>query len=47
MRGVENAYAQRKQKLIETFLTKEISEENVENFFDIEKNDLFSNAVTQ
>ena len=36
-----------KKNIIETFFLKEIDEENVKEFSDVEKNNLFHNAITQ
>ena len=46
-RDARKTHAQREKNIIKTFFFKEIDEENVEKFFDVEKNDLFHNAVTQ
>ena len=46
-RDVERTHAQRRKNIVKTFFFKEIDEKNVEKFFDVEKNDLFYNAVTQ
>ena len=46
-RDVEKAHASHKKNIIETFLSEEIDEKNVEKFFDIEKNDLSHNIITQ
>ena len=46
-RGARRTHAQRKKNIIETLSFKKINEKNVEEFFNVEKNDLFHNAVTQ
>ena len=44
-RDVERTHAQRERNIIKTFFFEKIDEENVEKFFDVEKNDLFHNAI--
>ena len=46
-RDVEKTYTQREKNIVETFSSEEINEENVEKFFDVERNDLFYNAIIQ
>ena len=46
-RDFEKALTERTKNVFDTLFFKEIDEENVEKFFDVEKNDLFYNAVTQ
>ena len=43
----ERALAERTKNVFDTFLFKEIDEKNVEKLFDVEKNDLSYNVVTQ
>ena len=45
-RDVERTHAQREKNIIKTFFFEKIDEKNVEEFFNIEKNDLFYNAIT-
>ena len=47
MRNVERTHASCEKDIIKTFFFKEIDEKNVKKFFDVEKNDLFHNAITQ
>ena len=47
MRDFEKALTERTKSAFDTFLFKKIDEKNVEKFFDVEKNDLSYNAVTQ
>ena len=46
-RDFEKALTERTKSASDTFFFKEIDEENVEEFFDVEKNDLLYNVVTQ
>ena len=46
-RGFERALTERTKSAFDTLLFKKIDEENVEEFFDVEKDDLFYNVVTQ
>ena len=46
-RDVEKAHAQREKNIIETLFFEEINEENIKKFFNVEKNDLFHNAIIQ
>ena len=46
-RDAEKAHAQREKDIVKTFFSEKINEKNIEEFFDVEKNDLFHNAVTQ
>ena len=46
-RDAEKTHAQREKNIDETLFFKEIDEENVEEFFDVKRNDLFYNAITQ
>ena len=46
-RDFERTLTERTKSALNTLLFKEIDEENVEEFFDVEKNDLFYNVVTQ
>ena len=46
-RDFERTLTERTKSAFNTFFFKEIDEENVEKFFDVEKNDLFYNVVTQ
>ena len=46
-RDFEKAPIERTKNAFDTLFFKEIDEENVEKFFDIEKDDLFYNVVTQ
>ena len=47
MRDFEKALTKRTKNVFDTLFFKEIDEKNVEEFFDVEKNDLSYNAVTQ
>ena len=46
-RDFKRALTERTKSTFDTFSFKEIDEENVEELFDVEKNDLFYNVVTQ
>ena len=46
-RDFEKALTERTKSAFNTFSFKEIDEENVEELFDVKKNDLFYNVVTQ
>ena len=46
-RDFEKALTERTKNAFDTFSFKKIDEENVEEFFDVKKNDLFYNVVTQ
>ena len=46
-RDFERALTKRTKSVFDTFLFKEINEKDVEEFFDIKKDDLFYNVVTQ
>ena len=46
-RDVERTHAQREKNIVETFFSEEIDEKNVEKFFDVERNNLLHNAITQ
>ena len=46
-RDVKRTHTQREKNIIKTLSFQEIDEENVEEFFDVKKNNLFYNAVTQ
>ena len=46
-RNFEKTLIERTKSAFDTFLFKEIDEKNVEEFFDVEKDDLFYNVVTQ
>ena len=46
-RDVERTHAQRKNNIIKMFFFEKIDEENVEKFLNVEKDDLFHNAITQ
>ena len=46
-RDFEKALKKRTKSASDIFFRKEINEKNVEKLFDIEKNDLFYNVVTQ
>ena len=46
-RDFNKALTERTKNVFDTFLFKKIDEENVEKFFDVQKNDLFYNVVTQ
>ena len=45
-RNVERTYAQREKNIIKTLFFEKIDEENVEEFFDVKKNDLLHNVIT-
>ena len=45
-RDFEKALTERTKSASDTLFFKKINEENVEEFFDVEKNDLFYNIVT-
>ena len=45
-RDFERTLKKRTKNAFDTFFFKKIDEKNVEKFFDVEKNDLFYNAVT-
>ena len=44
-RDVEKTQTQCEKNIVKTFFFEEIDEKNVEKFFNIEKNDLFHNAI--
>ena len=46
-RDVERIYAQREKNIVKTFSFKEIDEKNIEKFFNVERNDLLHNIITQ
>ena len=46
-RDFEKTLTERTKSVFDTFLFRKIDEENVEEFFDVEKDDLFYNVVTQ
>ena len=46
-RDFERTLTERTKSVFDTLFLKKIDEENVEEFFDVEKNDLFYNIVTQ
>ena len=46
-RDFERTLTERTKSALDTLLFKNIDEENVEKLFDVEKNDLFYNVVTQ
>ena len=46
-RDFERALTERTKSALDTLFFKEIDEENVEKLFDVEKDDLFYNVVTQ
>ena len=46
-RDAEKTYAQREKNIVKMFSFKEIDEKNIENFFNVEKNNLFHNAIIQ
>ena len=46
-RDFKRTLTERTKSVFDTFSFKEIDEENVKKFFDVEKNDLFYNVVTQ
>ena len=46
-RDFEKALTKRTKNASDTFFFKKIDEENVEELFDVEKNDLFYNVMTQ
>ena len=46
-RGSERTLTKRTKSILDTLLFKKIDEENVEEFFDVKKNDLLYNVVTQ
>ena len=46
-RDFEKALTERTKSAFDTLLFKKINEKNVEELFDVEKNDLFYNVVTQ
>ena len=46
-RDFEKALIERTKSVFDTLLFKEINEEDIEKFFDVEKDDLFYNVVTQ
>ena len=46
-RDFERALTKRTKSVFDTFFSKEIDEENVEKLFDVEKNDLSYNVMTQ
>ena len=46
-RDVEKTHAQREKNIVEMFFSEEIDEKNVEEFFNVERNDLFHNTITQ
>ena len=46
-RDFERALAERTKSASDTFFFKKIDEKNVEELFDVEKDDLFYNVVTQ
>ena len=46
-RDFERALTERTKSAFDTLFFKKIDEENVEELFDVEKDDLFYNAVTQ
>ena len=46
-RDFERALKKRTKNVLDTLFFKKINEENVEEFFDIEKENLFYNVVTQ
>ena len=43
----EKILTERTKNIFNTFFFKKIDEKNAEEFFDVEKNDLFYNVVTQ
>ena len=45
-RDFEKALTERTKSALDTLLFKKIDEENVEELFDVEKDDLFYNVVT-
>ena len=45
-RDFERTLTERTKNIFNTFFFKEIDEENVEKFFNVEKDDLFYNTVT-
>ena len=45
-RGFEKALTERTKSALDTFFFKKIDEEDVEELFDVEKDDLFYNVVT-
>ena len=47
MRGFEKALTERTKSAFDTLFFKKIDEKNVEEFFDVEKNDLSYNVVIQ
>ena len=46
-RDFEKALTERTKSVFDTFFFKKMDEENVKEFFDVEKNDLFYNVMTQ
>ena len=46
-RDFEKTLTKRTKNAFDTFFFKEIDEKNVEEFFDVKKNDLFYNVVIQ
>ena len=46
-RNFEKTLIERTKSAFDTLFFKKINKENVEEFFDIEKNNLFYNVVTQ
>ena len=46
-RDFERALTERTKSVFNTFSFKEINEENVKKLFDVEKDDLFYNVMTQ
>ena len=46
-RDFEKALTERTKNVFDTLFFKKIDKENVEEFFDVEKNNLFYNVVTQ
>ena len=46
-RDFEKTLTKRTKNVFNTLFCKKIDEKNVEEFFDVEKNDLFYNIVTQ
>ena len=46
-RDFEKTLTERMKSVLNTLFFKEIDEENVEEFFDVEKDNLFYNVVTQ
>ena len=46
-RDFERTLTERTKSVFDTLFFKEIDEKNVEKLFDVEKNDLFYNVVTQ